>query len=236
MNKFLMILNSVLVVVVLSMGYLLYSQNNRIEELENKKPAIFNTSLPEGVLADIEVLKNNITEIRRLGPDSVYVVQSYVPRESEVHYVAEVDEFTWSQLMDIKEQLTLLQASGDTTGLAELVRQVEALKYELFNLTVDFDTYGTCLEACAGGSINENKTGEIVVGARLLYWNRFGIGLHGVIGNLHPTDTEDTEFGIGIFGDCRIPKMENVSGFIGGGRNFTTNEWNLRAGLLGYFN
>jgi hypothetical protein len=236
MSKFVGILNTILVLVVLVLGYLLYSQNQRIEELENKKYVNISNSIPDNVLADIEIMKNRITEIQRVGPDSVYVIEQYVPHESEVHYVATVDEFTWNQLMDIKEQLTLLQASGDTTGLAELEARIDSLRYNLFQMTVDFDTHGFCLEPVVGGSVNESANGEIVIGARLGYWNRYGIGLHGTLSNFHPTDMNDTEYGLGGFVDGRIPNFENVGAFLGGGYNFTREEWNTRIGLQGYLN
>jgi len=236
MTKFISIVNTVLVLVVLVLGYLLYTQNQRIKDLENKKYVTINNVLPDNVLADIEILKNTITEIQRVGPDSVYVIEQYVPHESEVHYVTELDSLAWNRLMLIQQQISSMEMSGDTTGLNELREDLEALKYQLFITRVDFDEYGLCLEPCAGLSANEHGQGEVVVGARLGYWNRYGIGIHGVATNFNPTHIENTEYGIGGFIDARIPHFENVSGFVGGGYNFTDEDWNARIGLQGYLN
>lgn len=238
MNKIANVSIVIVILAILVMAYLLNFQNSKISdlrtELELARGYATGNIIPEDVLHDIEILKNSITEIRRLGPDTVIVTERYIPSESEVHYIAEIDTFTWSQMQDILEQLAVLEMNNDTTGLAELRATVDKLKYSLYTTSVEFDTYGTCLEPTIGLGANEHGSEEVVVGVRLLYANRYGIGLQGAVSNF--TDTDSLELGIGGFGDARIPYFENVGGYIGGGYNFTQSEWNFRVGLQGYLN
>lgn len=225
----------VIVIIIFIMGFMLYSQNKSLcrlqEELYKVHHLAQGNSLPENVFSDIEILKNSITELRREGADSVYIVQHYLPSESEVHYVTTLDSLAWQRLLDISEQITYLEANGDTLGLAELIAEVEALKYNLFTTEVEFDTYGTCLEPVIGLGLNNSVTPEVVLGARLLYYNRLGVGLNAIVGF-----GDDTEVGIGGFIDSRLPYMDNVGFYFGGSYNFMKTEGNLRIGLQGYLN
>jgi hypothetical protein len=222
-------------VVVLAMGYLLYSQHNEISRLkiavEKANGYAGGKLLPEDVMSDIEVLKNSITEMRRLGPDTVIVVEHYLPAESEVHYTSELDETAWQQMQDIMAQLTVLQMSGDTTGLAALRVEIDKLKYSMYTTTVEYSNYGLVIRPAIGIGINGSLDEEIVLGARLFYYNRYGLGVHGTI-----SDFSDVELGTGLFIDARLPYFNNVGGYIGEGYNWTTKEWNTRIGLQGYLN
>lgn len=225
----------VVILLVLIMGYLLYSQNNKINKLEDDLKKAYGYSsgsiIPEDVLDDITILKNTITEMKRLGPDTVIVTERYLPPESEVRYVAELDDFTWNKLQDIYEQLAHLEVSGDTTGLAELRAEVDNLRYNLYHTTIEFDTYGFCIEPVIGLSVNDDINEEIVAGARLFYYDRYGIGLHGVL-----SDFSEPQGSVGGFVDGRLPYFNNVGGFLGGSYNFTDKDWNVRLGLQGYLN
>ena len=237
MNTFGKYLGIGFMLLMFGMGYFIYSQSKDINKLKDELEKTYNLAagnvLPENIYSTIEILKNSITEIQRIGPDSVYIFESYLPPESEVTYITELDSLAWNRLLEISSQIALLEETGDTLGLAGLFAEVEYLKYHLFSTTVDFDSYGTCMGSAIGLGANNEATPELVLGSRLFYYNRFGVGLNGVVG--FPKD-EKTEFGVGAFVDGRIPRLNNIAGFIGGGYNITKSDWNFRVGLQGYLN
>jgi hypothetical protein len=224
------------VVAIFILAWALYSTTKQVKELETSLNEVRElagaAALPKSVYTQITALQNQVEVLERQGPDSIIVTQHhYIPSESEVRYVVEQDTLVWTQIQQLNREMGYLWAMGDTVGFNEVNAALEKLKYSLFHTKVVFSTHGWCTEPFIGGAINDESVGEVNIGARLGYWNRFGIGAQGDVG--FPTDST-IELGISGGADWRIPHLDNTAIFVGGGYNFTRSDWQARFGLHVY--
>lgn len=231
-EKVISIMLFVLIFAVLFGGYTLYRSRREVAELRQQVASLQGITneytLPPHVIARVKLLDSRLTLVERLGADTITVIQSYVPPESEVIYTVQQDTVAWNLLTSLHEQLLV---ATDSLEIAQILMEIDSLKAHLFITTVDFARMGFCVKPFIGGAINASAGLGVNAGARLAYWNRYGIGLQG---SVYFPEPDSLEFAIEGFAGARIPRLENTEVFLGGGYNFTKRTWEALFGIHVY--
>lgn len=190
---------------------------NTIAGLRNdlRKVRAIAEDLPDDVVT-MSVMDNHILkEISRIdGTDSLIIETNYVPFESEVVTTVVLNEEALTQL----EQTQLLlwelrqnvQNSADSARIDSLNIAIRDLRRNLYITDVDYDTHGFCFVPEVGVGVDTDLNPNIEAGARLYYINRFGIGLQGAL-EIPSDSTESWSGAVGLFGDWRIPGLDNAA-------------------------
>lgn len=186
--------------------------HDTIENLPQAKPY----QLPDDVVMMAELDKNVLSIIQREGGDSTYVINHYIPAESSIEYITQVDTVALGRLEEAYILLHHLEAAvetaSDSARVDSLRVAIQNIERDLYNIGIEYDTHGFCFVPEVGASVDTDFNANIEGGARLYYINRFGLGIHGAVEI--PTDsTEGWDGSVGLFGDWRVPNFDNVAIF-----------------------
>lgn len=221
------------------MAFFLVNQHCEIKELKDSQvtgmqPAEYH--LPDDVVTIAQMDAHIMKAIRRVGPDSVFISETYIPSESSIEYIVRVDTIAMGELEEAQALLARLElemeTSSDSAAVEELRLAVEALRAAIVVTEINFDTHGPCLVPTVGIALDSDLQPNIETGARLYYWNRFGIGVHALMEV--PVEADDEWSGAaGVFIDWRAP-WDNLALFVGSEYDFGKNEAQASAGAHVY--
>ena len=238
MTKFLLGIIAVLALAIV--GQYFYF-NGQIDDLGQAIRSAYSQmeKLRPGEESKISIEDEVLTYLDRYAPDSVYIKQQYVPAEGSVDIVIQRDTVAMEELNQLYMEIVRLRESGDVsdTVLDSLETELDRLASNVYITEVNVDNSGFCMEPEAGVNVNESGDFGISGGARLFFYNRYGLGIEGSVYKSDQLFQEDSEseFALGGYGDFRIPPIENVSGKLGIGYNFTDSDWSVNVGLNFYF-
>ncbi len=224
------------------MAFFLINQHCEIRELKRNQaiglqPAEYN--LPDDVVTFAQMDEHIMKVINRVGPDSVFISETYVPAESSVEYVVRVDTVALGELEAAQALLARLELEvetlGDSAAVEELKASIAELRAAIVTTEIKFNTHGTCFVPEAGVALDADLQVNVEAGARLYYWNRYGIGIHALAEI--PEHGNDTWSGaVGPFIDGKLPWWDNVAVFGGFEYDFGKKETQASAGAHVYFN
>ncbi len=233
--KFDKLVTGVLIVAVVILGIRGECKNNKIEGLENQVMSMALQSpetLPEDVVTTAILNKHILTAMSRVDGDSVIVETHYVPVESEIRYITQVDSTAMEEWAEIQNTLIHLRENmyteEDSAAVRELEIALENLERRLYITSYEFDETGGCFEPTIGAQVDTDIDMGVSLGVRLGYHQRWGIGAQ-VAANF-PTDSLYAEeypvtISAGGFVDYRIKNFENVGIKLFGDYDFTRRHW-----------
>jgi len=234
------------IIVYLILGalvYVLLNQRCEIQELRKEmgkidNPTIKPFELPDDVVMMAELEDHVLKIISRVGGDTTYVVsETYIPPESSVEYIVRTDSLVLGQLEQAYQLLGELQQQAlspeDSLRLDSLEQEIQNLERMVTTVDFDYRTHGFCIYPEIGIGVDTEARPNIEGGARLYFIDRVGFGIHGAAAA--PVDSSQTWKGsAGIFGDYRIPGLDNTAIFGSLDYDFATEQLKAMLGVHGY--
>lgn len=197
-------------------GLYIKHQNTRIERLQQSISQKSSSHVIDEklILSSVDKLlvriKQNLVQgVERVASDSVVYIYREVPVEGEVEIVITQDSTVVDSLQDLILQLNILLQ--DSTGASafmidSLQQRFDDLKFRLFRTQYNITNKGFCLVPAIGVGINTDGDASITCGARVAFWNRFGVNVSVGLNNFnYKTPTFRTTL------DYRFPNLRNVS-------------------------
>jgi hypothetical protein len=217
------------VLMVLALGALSYMNVMSSCEIRELKDSQVTGLQPTGdnlagdVISLAQIDDRIMRAINRVGPDSVFISETYIPSESQIQYIVRTDTVAMGQLEEAQALLARLEAEmetrSDSLAVEELKAAIARLQLAVVTTEIKYDTHGTCLVPEVGIGLDTDAALNIEAGARLYYWQRFGLGVHGMAG-IPAESGGDWSGSAGVFADYRIPRWDNVAAFLSGDYDF----------------
>ena len=136
----------VTLIVFLALAVMLMQTRCQLKSLQDSMPTGAQPSeyhLPDDVVFAADLKQHELRILERIGVDSVFISETYIPSESSIEYIVRIDTIAMGQLEEAQLLLAQLEAdmetASDSQAVVALRESIEELKLSLAHAELIFD-------------------------------------------------------------------------------------------------